>query len=182
MFRTIFSSISLMLIMGCASTPQPLYYTLDMEASGQAKPSVNVDVDRLMPSESLARTDILIKKSQMEIEYYALHKWASNLGELVREKLESEFGPHNENRKTILISGKILSFEQVDSQGGAKANIKLELAFRNEEMRSHDKPLLKKVYKDSIPTESKTPASVVNALSDGLEKIAAMIVQDANKL
>ena len=179
----LFSSITAIVIMmtGCASTPQPRYYTLDMASSGQTTASKNIDIVRLTSSESITRTDILIKKNPTEIEYYAEHKWASNIGELVREKLESEFGQHIDDRKTIFISGIILAFEQVDVAGGAEGHIKMELEFRGEDMRTHDKPLLKKAYECSIPATTPEAGSAVKALSSGLEIIATKIAEDASR-
>lgn len=179
-FSIIIATVFLMT--GCASTPQPRYYTLDMKSSGQTTSENNIDIVRLTTSEAITRTDILIKKNPTEIEYYAEHKWASNIGELVREKLESEFGPHIDGKKTIMISGNILAFEQVDVSGGAEGHIKMELEFRSEDMRTHDKPLLKKAYECSIPATSPKAGPAVKALSSGLERIASEIAEDASRL
>ncbi len=86
------------------------------------------------------------------------------------------------NRKTLLLTGNLLCFEQVDTADGADAHIKLEMAFRREGMTPVDKPLLKKWYEISVPATAPNAESVVNALSKGLELIAADIIKDANQL
>jgi len=112
---------------GCTSTPAPRYYTLDMTPSTQRELPCNIMVDRLRPAESLVRSDILIHKTPTQVEYYALDRWAASLGELVAHKLNAEFGPIDEQRETIFLTGEILAFEQVDVPGGAQAHINIEV-------------------------------------------------------
>ena len=128
------------------------------------------------------RTDIMAMTSPTQIEYYALDRWVASLGELVPTKLGAEFGPPQNGRRTILVSGTILAFEEVDTPTGADAHIKLDLAFRNEGASRYEEPLLRKHYEGSFPAESRTPAAVVNALSAGLAQLAVSIAQDANQL
>lgn len=175
-------ALAVLVAMGCASVPNIRYYTLDMTPSGKAQPRCNLKVERLRPSDALARKDILIKKSPTEIEYYALDQWAANLGEVVSEKLTSEFGPIVQGRKTLLIAGVIQGFEQVDTADGAAGHIKLDLAFRPEGESRYEPPLLEKVYETSVAAERASPTAVVRALSRGLERLAGEIADDAGKL
>lgn len=165
---------------GCAHTPEPRYYTLNMTPSGTVHPDCNIEVDRLRPHDALTRTDILVKKSSTQIEYYALDRWAASLSELVPEKLQAEFGDPDPQRKTIVVSGTILAFEQVDRSDGADAHIKLELDLRNAGASRYDTPLLRKQYEATLSAGAAEPASVVEALSKGLEEIAAEIAADAS--
>ena len=104
---------------GCLSTPEARYYTLDMQSSGKVTTTMfNLEVERIQVTEALARTDILIKKSATEIEYYALDRWAARLDELLAEKLQAEFGPTEAKRDTYLVRGKLLACEQVDYARG----------------------------------------------------------------
>lgn len=167
---------------GCAGAPEPRFYTLDMTASGKASPSCNIEVERLRPHDALTRVDILVKKSSTQIEYYALDRWAASLSELVPEKLRSELGTRVAERPTLVVSGEILAFEQVDRANGADAHIKLDLTFREEGESRYSTPLFRKEYEEYIPAESAHPASVVQALSSGLETIAAAIADDASDL
>jgi len=167
------------------------------EAAAAAAPRVcNLDVGRLRPGQVLARTDILIKKSPTEIEYYVAERWAAGLEELVPQKLEVEFGPDDPGRPTIVVSGTILAFEQVDapavSAPGESAenaavappsvHVKLDLAFHLEDAGRYDKPLFEKVYDARRPAASGDPGAVVRALSEALEQLAAEIAADAARL
>ncbi len=163
---------------GCASSPAARYYTLDMQPSGRPRPQVNVDVDRLRPAEALARRDILVKTSPTQIEYYVSDRWAAGLGELVAEKLEAEFGEDLEARETVVITGTILSFEQVDIAGGAEAHIKLALSFRKEAEGPYAAPFLEKVYELTIPADGADAGAAVKALSRGLEDVADLIASE----
>jgi ABC-type uncharacterized transport system auxiliary subunit len=98
----------------------------------------------------------------------------------VPEKLRAEFGAHQPERKTIVISGDILAFEQVDRDSDAEAHIKLDLSFRNREAGRYSTPLLRKRYEVYVPADEAHPAAVVQALSKGLESLAGEIAADAS--
>jgi uncharacterized lipoprotein YmbA len=170
------------LLAGCRSTPQDRYYTLNMAASGKAQADFGLEVDPIRTSEPLSRRDILIKKTPIEVEYYAVDQWAADPGELVTEKLASEFGHRPEAAKQFRVGGQVLAFEQVDSPDGPQARIKLDLAVRKAEADRLDEPALKKTYELNLPVQGEGPAAVAKALSDGLEQIAAQIVADVAKL
>lgn len=172
--------LMLTLLAGCASVTPMRYYTLDMAPSSQVHPTMNLTVDRMRTAESLARKDIQIAITPTEIEYYAADQWAANLSELVREKLAAEFGPPVDERRTLLLSGLILSFGQVDLPGGdAEGHVKIRIEFNEER---YAPPLLEKIYEARTPAESATAPAVVRALSRCLEIIAAQIAEDAAKL
>lgn len=167
---------------GCRSTPQPRYFTLNMTPSGKAVPDFSLEVDRIRASEPLARRDLLVKKTPTEVEYYAVEQWAADPGQLVSEKLTAEFGHRPEASKRVILSGEVLGFEQIDAPAGPEAHIKLDLEFRRADADRFDAPALKKTYELSLPAEGSGPSAVVQALSRGLERIAAEIVADAGAL
>jgi uncharacterized lipoprotein YmbA len=179
--RTILIVIAIAAI-GCASAPQPRYYTLDMAPSGALASRYNVHVDRLRPHDALTRNEILIKKSSTEVEYYALDRWVQGLGELVTEKLNAEFGAKTNDRETLVVSGEILAFEQVDTPDGAESHIKLDLSIWPDGVSRYDKPLYSKTYETRVPTPRPTPGATVEALSRGLNALAAEIAADAGRL
>lgn len=162
----------------CAHVETPRYYTLDMTPSGTAPARCNVTVERLRPSDALTRNDILIKKSPTEVEYYALDRWVSGLGELVSEKLGIEFGAPKAERETVVVSGQITAFEQVDTGEGAEGHARLALEVRAEKDGRYGEPLLKKTYDTSVRMERAGPAAAVHALSRALEQIAAGLAAD----
>jgi len=153
-----------------------------MRPSGGTSAQYNIDIDRLCPAEALTCMDILIMKSPTEIEYYARDRWVAGLSELVGEKLESEFGQDVDERTTIIISGRILAFGQVDTADGAEAHIKLDLELRREGMSRYDKAIFEKTYERSLSVEPGGPAAVVDTLSQGLEMIAREISADVDRL
>jgi uncharacterized lipoprotein YmbA len=153
-----FSAAALLLV-GCASTPKINYFTLAMESSGKAQPTVN-----------------------LQIEYYASDHWAGSVAELVQQKLSVEFGPPAEGRRLLSISGIVLAFGQVDVAGGAEGRVKLHIEVRDPEKRRFEKPLLEKTYEVSRAASRPGSAAVVVALSQGVEQIAAEIAADASSL
>lgn len=174
-------AIGIALLAGaCAHVETPRYYTLDMTPSNTAKATCNVSIERLRPSDALTRNDILIKKSPTEVEYYALDRWVSGLGELVSEKLGIEFGAARADLETVVVSGQITAFEQVDTPDGAQAHARLALEVRSEKDGRYGEPLLKKTYDVSLKTEGAGPSPTVHALSRALEQIAASLASDIN--
>ncbi|MBI5090976.1 MAG: membrane integrity-associated transporter subunit PqiC [Candidatus Hydrogenedentes bacterium] len=175
--------VAAVLITGCVSAPPPQYFTLNMEPSGKARAEKNnLDVDHLLPAEALIRNQILIKKNPTEIEYYKRAMWAERVDAVVREKLEAEFGPKNDSRPTFILSGDLLAFEQLDTEGGADAHIKMALEFRPAGSSRYDKPTFSKTYEIRVTAKTRSPGAVVEALSQGVEQIAAQIVADGKAL
>lgn len=165
---------------GCASSPGPNLFTLNMEPSAEAGSPVNLTVGRLRIAEALHSKRILIKKSPTEIEYYAAAEWAAGLDELLAEKLGAEFGPAGPARPTFVISGVLLAFEQVDTPGGAQAHVKLQLDIRKDGASYYSAPELSKAYEVRRPAKSGTSGGIVEALSECLEQVAREIVTDAS--
>ena len=163
----------------CSTTPPTNYYTLEMVHSGLTQPSVNLLVSRISVGEALSRRDIMIKESPTKIEYYATTQWAAGLDEMVREKLEEEFGPRVAGRPSFSLTGHIQAFEQIDTPGGADARVKLLVELREEQASRHDPPLLLKTYEAQKKAATARPEDVVHALSQLVETIAASIAEDA---
>ncbi|HNR30155.1 MAG TPA: ABC-type transport auxiliary lipoprotein family protein [Candidatus Hydrogenedentes bacterium] len=177
-------------VAGCVSAPKPTYHTLDLSPAAVAETAaINVVVDQIRVAEPLRREEVLIKKSPTEIEYYAAHKWAASLSELVAQKLNAEFGSREPDRPTILVYGTLLAFEQVDDPAGPKAVVRLELQFRPDGASRYKQPLLERVYENPYRQEpsvaapgasvEETVRAVVRALSDRLGALADAIRADA---
>ena len=177
----VLTAVLALLCAGCLSGPPPRFYTLDMRPSGRAQAPVNLEFDRLRPAEALDREGILIQTSPTRIEYYAADQWAANLGELVTQKLEAEFAHENDAERTLVVTGTILDFGQVDLPNGAEAHVRLALEFREPGASRYDPPLLDKTYEARISAESPSPAAVVEALSRGLEDIAVAVATDLER-
>ncbi len=175
-------SMVLCVLCACASAPKIDYYTLGMEASGQAEPQVNLVVERLRTTDALARSGILISASATRVEYYAADQWTGSVGELVQQKLAAEFGPPVEGRTTLAVSGTVLACEQVDVAGGAEAWMKLAIVIRDSAKPRYEAPLLEKNYEARRSVSEPSPAAVVKGLSLCAERIAAEIAADASTL
>jgi ABC-type uncharacterized transport system auxiliary subunit len=174
--------VALLVAAGCATVKGVRYYTLDMKPTGATPSAVNLSVDYFRVAEALARRNLLIMKKPTQIEYYAVDQWAAGIEEIVAEKLNAEFGPKQDGRKAILVSGTILAFEQVDTPGGVDAYIKLSALFRDGDATRYDTPLLEKTYEIRQPASANNAPSVVLALSECLAKIAHEMVTDAGTL
>jgi uncharacterized lipoprotein YmbA len=166
----------------CASAPKIDYYTLNMEPSGGVDPVANLSVERFRTTEALARNQIMVVASPTRIEYYATDQWAGSLGELVQQKLEAEFGPSVEGRKNLVLSGQVVSFEQVDRPGGLEARVKLDITVRDAGTPRYQPPLFAKSYEATRAVAGSGADAVVADLSRCLERIAAEIAADVAKL
>jgi ABC-type uncharacterized transport system auxiliary subunit len=166
----------------CASAPRISYYTFDMDASGAARPSVNLVVEGVRTTDALGRGQIMIQASPTRIEYYATAQWAGDLAGLVGEKLTAEFGPAVEGRRTLLLKVMVLSCEQVDVTGGAAARMKLAVSMSDPAERTSRVPLLEKTYEASRPVARPAAGAVAEGLSLCAEEIAGEIAADAAAL
>ena len=178
--RSIFAV--LILTCACASAPKINHYSLGVESSGEARPAVNLKVERLRTTEALGRSQIMIRASATRIEYYAVDQWAGGLGELVQQKLAAEFGPPVEGRKTLKVSGLVVACEQVDGPAGSEARVKLEIAVRDAGEARYRPPLLEKTYEASIGVARSSAEAVADALSRCVGQIASEIAADVATL
>ena len=119
------------LLPACASAPKVDYYTVSMEPSGRARPTVDLKVERLQTTDALSRSQILIATSPTTLDYYATDLWAAGVGEMVQLKLQTELGAPVDGRTRFLLSGTVLAFQQVDTPGGADALARLEIEVRD---------------------------------------------------
>lgn len=176
-FRRI-SALCVCVLCGCASAPKIDYYTLGRDSSGRASPTVNLSVERFRSVEALNRSQIMVLESPSRIDYYAGDHWAGSIGELVQQKLAAEFGPLDSGRKTLIVSGTVVSCEQLDRPEGAEARVELEVVVRDSEIARYRPPLLEKTYASTRPVGGTSVESLVMELSRCVEDIAAEIAAD----
>jgi ABC-type uncharacterized transport system auxiliary subunit len=169
-------------ICGCTSAPKISYYTLAMEPSGRVETDVNIVVERFHTTEALGRDQILVAVSPTEIDYYATDQWAGGVGQLVQRKLAEEFRPLVDGRRTMVVSGTVLSFEQVDGGSGTSARLKLQVVVRDAEKKRYEPPVFEKTYSITRPAPGPNPAGVVKELSRCVEDVAAEIAADVKHL
>lgn len=178
--RPVMALAAVLVAAGCMSVPESRYYTLNMSDSEQAATAFQVQVGRFRTSDALSRPEILIQASPTRVEYYALDLWASDLAEMVQEKLQVELGPAAS--PTYRIEGDILAFEQVDQGGEANARVRLRVRAYDATDRRSSEPVFRKTYQEVRSAAEATPEGVVLALSDGLEAIAVQIGADLSTL
>ncbi|MCD4751271.1 MAG: PqiC family protein [Thermoanaerobaculales bacterium] len=166
----------------CASAPKINYYSLGMESSDEARPAVNLTVERLRTTEALGRSQIMIRASATRIEYYAVDHWAGGLGELVQQRLATAFGPPVEGRNTFKVSGMVVACEQVDRPGGSEARVKLNIVIRDADEARYQPPLLEKTYQASRGVAKPCVEALVDVLSRCVDQIAAEIAADVSSL
>ena len=165
-------------IAGCLSVPEPNYYTLDMRASGRVDAPFLLESVRIRPGEAVSRREIMIRTSPTEIEYYATQLWAADLGEQLREKFKSEFGPTEAPAAIVHIEGDLLAFEQVDTKNGADARVKLDLLVTIDSNNGGEPRSFSKIYETVVTAEAQAAPAIVEALSRGLEEIANELAED----
>lgn len=166
---------------GCASAPSE-YYTLDMRPSGTVKSASNVVVGTILIPEVLAQKNLLIQKSPTQVEYYAVGEWAGSLDELFKNKLTAELGDPDAKGRTLVLTGELKAFEQVDVPEGAVAHLKLDGEFRETGKSRYTRPLLKKTYDITAPVNAPSANGTATALSRCVEKLAGQLADDAAKL
>ncbi|MCP4643825.1 MAG: hypothetical protein GY851_25505 [bacterium] len=184
MRRSLFAATVIAMAAGCARTPVPAYYTLDMsEASTPAAPlKWRANIERVHMTQALARPEILIKKSPTEVEYYALARWVGDLDALVTEKLELEWSNSAPDARPLELAVHLLAFEQLDTAEGAVAHAKLRVAFYPDGMGLGDQPAAVRSYEARIAASAPAPGPVVEALSEALDQVAAQIAADFARL
>ena len=166
------------ILAGCVSVPEPNYYTLDMRSSGHVETPFALEDVRIRPGEAVSRPEIMIRTSPTEIEYYATQRWAANLGEQLGEKLKSEFGQPSSPALGFAIEGTLLAFEQMDTESGADARVKLDVYVTVPSENGDPATNFSRIYEIVVTADEAAAPAVVRALSRGLESIAAELAQD----
>lgn len=175
-------ALSMSILTGCAST-SPSYYTLDMTPAAQQLTGPNhLVAAHFVANESLTNRQILIKKSPVEVEYYAASEWAAGLDQIVAEKLQAEWGTYAGQEQSLDVSGVILAFEQIDTPEGADAHVKLAISIRKAGESRYAPALLEKTYQCRRTAAAPAPREVVLALDGCLAAVAAEIAADAAQL
>ena len=169
-------------VAACASAPKLTYHTIDLSPSGGLEPEVNLVVGTFVVPDRLDRSQIVIQHSPTLVEYYATNRWAGSISEMIERKLTAEFGPADNRRPTLQVSGTVAAFEQVDSDDGPIGRVRLEVEIRGEGDKSFEPPLLARTYESVRRADRNSVDAVVRALSRALEDVAAEIAGDAAAL
>ncbi|MGH7149552.1 MAG: ABC-type transport auxiliary lipoprotein family protein, partial [Planctomycetota bacterium] len=128
----------------CSSTAPSsrLYHfsTVPMPAAASLG-AVSLAVGSLTPAGHLLEQRLAARVSDVEIEYYAGHRWAAPLSEILPEAIlqglsdagifrEVVRGGESAGRADVILSGVVLAFEEEDRAEGWFGVARLDLALR----------------------------------------------------
>ena len=163
-----------LLAVSCASVPDFKYYTVDMTPSGSASGGPSVAIADVEVSQALIKSELLIHTSPTQIEYYATHRWAAPVREIVQDKLNVELGadfaavPDHEVRLSVK------RFGQVDTPEGAAGHAVIVARYFD----ASGDPIFQTTYTARQMAASGTAPAVVQALSECLEAIAGQMAAE----
>jgi uncharacterized lipoprotein YmbA len=171
-----------LVVASCASSPDLAYYTLDTTRSAGARAEPELTVERFVVAERLNSSRIFIRTSPVRITSYASARWAAGLGELVQSKLAAELGSSAAGKPELVVSGRVLAFEQVEASTGSRALVRLAVEIRDADAERFDTALHAEVYEAIRAMNDDSVESLVLALSRALDDIAVRIAEDAESL
>ena len=128
----------------CSSTaPQSRLYHFSTVPIAAASPlgAVSIGVGPLTPAAHLLEQRIAARVSDVELEYYAGHRWAAPLSDLLPEAVlqgladagmfrEVVRGGESAGRADVILSGVVLAFEEEDRAEGWFGVARLDLVLR----------------------------------------------------
>jgi ABC-type uncharacterized transport system auxiliary subunit len=130
-----------LLSLGCGGVPKTYYYTLQVPAAAppnDPKTDYVLGVDHFRAPEMLRDDRIVYYVSPTQMNFYQYHRWGANpatmLAEFTAQWLDStgvfagvRMLPTRE-RLDYTLAGRVLSFEEVDHEGGGNVRVALELS------------------------------------------------------
>jgi len=169
---------------GCGGVPKTYYYTLQVPAvPAPADPRTNylLGVERFRAPEVLRDDRIAYYVSPTQLNFYQYHRWGSDpaslLSEFTAQWLDSsgvfaqvKMLPAREPVDYTL-GGSVTSFEEVDSEGGPKARLALELSL----VRTSDHKL---VWTGERRLETPLPDRGVEGVASALNASCAQALRD----
>jgi ABC-type uncharacterized transport system auxiliary subunit len=164
---------------GCGGVPKTHYYTLQVPSTPPpTDPKTNyvLGVEHFRAPEMLRDDRIVYYESSTQLNFYQFHRWGSDpatlLAEYTAQWVESSGAftqvrmmPVREHVDYIL-GGRVLSFEEVDGDGGPKARLALELSL----VRTNDHKL---VWTDEQRRESAISERGVQGVATALNASCA---------
>jgi len=176
--------LAVMFAAGCGGVPKTYYYTLQVLAvPAPTDPRTNyvLGVEHFRAPEILRDDRIVYYVSPTEINFYQYHRWGSDpatlLSEFTAQWLESSGAftqvkmlPVRE-RVDYELGGKVLSFEEVDSEGNPKVRLALTLSL----VRTSDHKL---VWSGEQRLETSLPERGAEGVASALNASCAQALRD----
>jgi len=165
----------------CGGVPRVRYYTLATPALGESRPqggAVSVRVRRLGVAEPYGDRRIVYRRSDTEVGFWELHRWAEPPDRMITARLAEELRasglfewvdsfPYSARPVDFVLGGAVLAFEEVDREDGWYGRVELFLELR----RSGEAvPLWSERVRAERPAAAKSPEAVVEALSSALDE------------
>jgi ABC-type uncharacterized transport system auxiliary subunit len=169
---------------GCGSVPKTYYYTLQVPAApapADSRTTYVLGVEHFRAPEILRDDRIAYYVSPTEMNFYQHHRWgaepATLLSEFTAQWLESsgvfaqvKMFPLRE-RVDYTLGGEVISFEEVDSDGGAKVRVALALSL----VRTSDRKL---VWSGEQRQETPLPGRGVEGVASALNASCAQALRE----
>ena len=192
----VLGSLMVLIAPACGSVPKTHFYTLQAPATpapSDPRTTYVLGVERFRSPAILGDDRLVYYVSPTQVNYYQYHRWGSTpgllLAEFTAQWLESS-GVFTQVKMLPVreavdytLNGKVASFEEVDSEGGAR--VRLALALTLVRTRDH-----KMVWSDQRRQETPVSepgvegvanalnASSVQALRDMIPGLLAQVEQD----
>ena len=182
--RVVVGLLAAFYAVACGSVPKTYYYTLQVPAAPAATdPKTNyvLGVEHFRAPEILRDDRIVYYVSSTQMNFYQYHRWGSDpatlLSEFTAQWLESK-GVFAEvkmlpvrERVDYTLRGRVLNFEEVDSEGSSKA--RLDLALWLERTSDH-----KVVWSGEQRRETPLPEHSVEGVASTLNASCAQALGD----
>jgi ABC-type uncharacterized transport system auxiliary subunit len=167
----------------CGGVPKTYYYTLQVPAAPaptDTRTDYVLGVEHFRAPEILRDDRIVYYVSPTQVNFYQYHRWGSDpatlLSEYAAQWMDSsgvftqvKMLPGRE-RVDYTLGGRILSFEEVDSDGGAKVRLALALSL----VRTSDHKL---VWSGEQRQEAPLPEHGVEGVASALNASCAQVLR-----
>jgi ABC-type uncharacterized transport system auxiliary subunit len=182
--RAALGMLAILFALACGSMPKPSFYTLQVPAApapAETRTNYILGVEHFRAPEILRDDRIIYYVSPTQINYYQHHRWGSDPATLLSDYTAEWLGstgvfsqvkvlPMREHVDYTL-GGRVLSFEEVDSDGGAKVRLSLALSL----VRSSDHKL---VWSADRRQESPLATRGVDGVATALNATCAQVMQE----
>jgi len=170
--------------LGCGGVPKTSYYTLQVPAApppGDPKTGYVLGVERFRAPEMLRDDRIVYYVSPTQMNYYQYHRWGADPATMLSEFTAQWLGstgvfaevrmlPTRE-RLEYTLAGRVLSFEEVDREGGGSVRVALELSL----MRMSDH---KVIWSSKRQVEAPLQEHGVQGVAAGLSAACAQLLRE----
>jgi len=129
-----------LLSIGCGGIPKTTYYTLQVPATplpGDSKTTAVLGVEHLRAPAPLRDDRVVYYQSATQMNYYEYSRWDADPATMLTEYVAEWLGSAgvfahirilpSSVRMDYTLGGRVLSFEEVDYDGGGKARVAVDL-------------------------------------------------------